>query len=161
MIRPVTPADAQQLLDIYSYYILNTTSTTEEIPPTAEEMARRVSLVTTQFPWFVEERDGKILGYSYALSFRSRTAWHRTAEVSVYVHPKHCGQKIATHLYSQLFRRLKETTDIHVLIACIVLPNEASVRLHEHFGFLQKALLKEVGFKFGCWMDIGLWHRIL
>ena len=161
MIRNVTPADAPQLLDIYGYYILNTTFTTEEKLPTVEEMAKRVERITQHFPWIGLEHDGVLLGYCYADTFRTRTAWHRTAEVSVYVHPEHNGEGIASQLYPLLFRRLRETTDIHSLVACITLPNENSARLHESFGFIKKANLNEVGYKFGNWMDVGIWHRIL
>ncbi|MDO4576092.1 MAG: GNAT family N-acetyltransferase [Planctomycetia bacterium] len=161
MIRLVTPDDAPQLVDIYGHYVLNTTFTTEEVLPTAEEMAGRVRKIVPRFPWLGYEEDGVLLGYCYADIFRTRTAWHRTAEVSVYVHPKHIHEKIATRMYERLFRLLRENDEIHSLIACITLPNENSVRLHESFGFIKKAHLNEVGYKFGCWMDVGLWHRLV
>lgn len=161
MIRLVTPEDAPALLDIYGHYVLNTTWTTEEVLPDVEEMAERVRRVTRKFPWLGFEEDGKLVGYCYADIFRTRVAWHRTAEVSVYVHPQHvCGQ-IGTRMYSKLFKMLAENEEIHALIASITLPNERSVRLHESFGFIKKAHLNEVGYKFGCWMDVGLWHRLV
>lgn len=161
MIRFVTPEDAPQLLDVYGHYVLNTTFTTEEVLPSAEEMAARVRRVTQRFPWLGFEENGKIVGYCYADIFRTRTAWHRTAELSIYVHPQHVEGHVGRRLYEKLFRLLEDNEEIHSVVACITLPNEASVRLHESFGLIKKAHLPEVGFKFGCWMDVGLWHRVL
>lgn len=161
MLRFVTPEDAPQLLEVYRHYVLNTTFTTEEILPTVEEMENRVRRVTQNFPWIAFEEDGRIVGYCYADIFRTRTAWHRTAELSIYVHPQHTEEHIGHRLYERLFQLLAENEEIHSVIACITLPNERSVRLHESFGLIKKAHLPEVGFKFGCWMDVGLWHKVL
>ncbi|MBO5438716.1 MAG: N-acetyltransferase [Thermoguttaceae bacterium] len=161
MIRIVTPEDAPQLLEVYGHYVLNTTFTTEEILPSVEEMAERVRRVTQKFPWLGFEENGRIVGYCYADIFRTRTAWHRTAELSIYVHPNHVEGHVGHRLYEELFRRLEKNDEIHSVVACITLPNERSVRLHESFGLIKKAHLPEVGFKFGCWMDVGLWHRVL
>ncbi|MDO4550592.1 MAG: GNAT family N-acetyltransferase [Planctomycetia bacterium] len=158
-IREVTPQDAAQLQEIYAYYVLNTTFTTEEEAPSVQEMAQRVERITQRFPWLGYESDGKLIGYCYTDTFRTRVAWHRTAEVSVYVHPNCVQQHIGKRMYERLFKILQQQTEIHTLIASITLPNEKSIRLHESFGFIKKAHLPEVGFKFGCYMDVGLWHR--
>ena len=161
MIRFVTPEDAPQLLEVYGHYVLNTTFTTEETLPSVEEMANRVRRVTQHFPWLGFEENGRIVGYCYADIFRTRTAWHRTAELSIYVHPKHVESRVGHRLYEKLFHLLEENEEIHAVVACITLPNERSVRLHESFGLIKKAHLPEVGCKFGCFMDVGLWHKIL
>ena len=160
LIRNITPADASQLLEIYGHYVLNTTFTTEEELPSVEEMMLRVDRVTKNFPWIGFESDGKLLGYCYADTFRTRVAWHRTAEVSVYVRPGYEKRHIGSRMYDRLFEMLRDNREIHALVASITLPNEQSIRLHEAFGFIKKAHLPEVGFKFGCFMDVGLWHRL-
>lgn len=161
IIRPVHPEDAPQLLEIYGHYVINTTCTTEEVLPSVEEMASRVEQITKRFPWLGFEEDGKLIGYCYANTFRIRTAWHHTAELSVYVHPGHTHERIGHRMYEKLFKVLRENTEVHAVTACITLPNEQSVRLHESFGLIKKAHLDQVGYKFGCWMDVGIWHRIL
>ena len=50
---------------------------------------------------------------------------------------------------------------IHAVLGGIALPNEASVALHEKFGLQKVAVFKEVGFKFGRWIDVGYWQRTL
>lgn len=158
-IRNVTPEDAARLREIYGYYVLNTTFTTEEDVPSVEEMAARVARITERFPWLGFESDGELVGYCYVDTFRTRIAWHRTAEVSVYVDP-HCVQRqVGRRMYERLFRELQDNHAVHTLVASITLPNEKSIRLHESFGFIKKAHLPEVGYKFGCYMDVGLWVR--
>jgi phosphinothricin acetyltransferase len=69
------------------------------------------------------------------------------------------GKSVGTILYQNLFSELKEKP-IHAIIAGISLPNEASVNLHEKFGFEKVAHFREVGFKFGRWIDVGYWEKI-
>jgi len=69
------------------------------------------------------------------------------------------GKGIGTKLYEKLFKEL-EQTDVHAIIAGIALPNDASVQLHEKFGFEKVAHFREVGFKFYKWIDVGYWELI-
>ena len=72
-IRDVKPADAQELLDIYNYYVLNTAVTFEITPPTPEEFGQRIATITETHPYIVAEEDGRIVGYSYAHPFVGRS----------------------------------------------------------------------------------------
>lgn len=157
MIRPVVPADADQLADIYNHYIENTVITFEETPIDGVEMLRRVTEVTRGFPWIVLEEDKRILGYAYATAWRARSAYRYSAETTVYLDPESRGRGLGTKLYEDLVVRLA-TTDLHVLVAGITLPNEASQRLHEKLGFRPVARFEEIGFKFGKWLDVGYWE---
>ncbi|HEY9426646.1 MAG TPA: GNAT family N-acetyltransferase, partial [Gemmatimonadaceae bacterium] len=67
---------------------------------------------------------------------------------------------IGSRLYERLLPLLR-SQGIHAVIGVIALPNEASVALHEKFGLSKVAHLKEVGFKFDRWIDVGYWERIL
>ena len=64
---------------------------------------------------------------------------------------------MGTQLYTALFDELKQLS-IHTVIGGISLPNTASVALHEKFGMKQVAHFKDVGFKFGRWLDTGYWQ---
>jgi thioredoxin type arsenate reductase len=70
------------------------------------------------------------------------------------------GKGIGTVLYQQLFKEMY-TGGIHALIAGICLPNESSVHLHEKFGFRQVSNMKEIGWKFGQWQDVGHWQLVI
>ena len=81
-------------------------------------------------------------------------------EISIYLSPEFHGRGLGTELYSALWQRLKEL-GLHAVVGCIALPNPASVALHEKMGMRQAAHFREVGFKFGRWIDVGYWHAVL
>jgi L-amino acid N-acyltransferase YncA len=159
-IRPCTPADVAAICNIYNYYIANTVITFEESPVSIVEMQNRIGITTQLFPWLVYEDKGNILGYAYASKWKDRSAYKYTAEVTVYLHHQHCGHGIGSALYKALFEQLARK-NIHALLACISIPNAASEKIHNHFGFRQVAHFREVGFKFGRWLDVGYWQKTL
>ncbi|MEO1450728.1 MAG: arsinothricin resistance N-acetyltransferase ArsN1 family B [Bacteroidota bacterium] len=159
MIRPVLPADAPAIVAIYNYYISHSTITFEEVEIEADEMERRIRDVSTKYPWFVFEEAGHIQGYAYATAWKSRSAYDRSVECTVYLDPNAKGKGIGSRLYERLIAELKERK-FHALIGGVALPNEASIRLHEKFGFEKVAQFREVGFKFGKWIDVGYWELL-
>lgn len=158
-IRSVTLADAAQVAEIYNFYILNSHSTFETEELMAEEMQKRIEFLTRNFSFFVAEENTEIFGYAYAAQFKLRDAYKYTAEVLVYVKNREHGRGVGTRLYKNLFEELFRK-DFHALIAGIALANEASIRLHQKFGFEKVAHFREVDFKFGKWFDVGYWQLI-
>ena len=159
-IRPVNKQDAAQIAGIYNYYIETSHSTFELDAIDSNEMENRISeSFARDYPFFVCEENGEILGYAYGRQFRPRRAYRHSIEVSVYIKNGAQGKSIGTRLYERLFPEIRQK-DFHALIAGISLPNEASVRLHEKFGFEKVAHFREVGFKFGRWIDVGYWELI-
>ncbi|MDN5211958.1 N-acetyltransferase family protein [Fulvivirgaceae bacterium BMA12] len=160
MIRAVKTEDAEEIKEIYNYYILNSIITFEESPVSTAEMGERINTIKSVFPWIVYEKDHQILGYAYAARWRSRSAYARSVESTVYLKPGTSKKGIGTQLYTELIKRLKEM-DLHVVIGGISLPNDASVALHEKLGFKKVAHFKEVGFKFNNWIDVGYWELLI
>ncbi len=158
-IRPVTLAYAGQIAEIYNFYILNTHHTFETEPICVEEMQKRIGEIIKNYPYFVGEENGEILAYAHAEPYKSRCAYRSAVEVSVYVKNGVKGKGIGTKLYEKLFEEL-EQTDVHAMIAGIALPNDASIKLHEKFGFEKVAHFRELGFKFYKWIDVGYWELI-
>ena len=158
-IRPVSLADAAQIAEVYNYYIQKTHHTFETESLGAEEMQKRISEVTENYPYLVAEEYGEIYGYAYATQFKLRQAYAFSAEVSIYVKNAAKQKGIGTELYMQLFDELADT-DIHAIFAGISLPNDASVRFHEKLGFSKVAHFREVGYKLGRWVDVGYWEFI-
>jgi phosphinothricin acetyltransferase len=157
-IRPVNLADAAQIAKIYNHYILTSHCTFEISPIEADDMSARISeLLDHDFPYFVSELSGEVLGYAYGHPFRPRAAYRHSIEVSVYLKKGKKGQGIGSALYSKLLDEIAEQ-DFHAVIAGIALPNQPSIRLHEKFGFEKVAHFREVGFKFGKWIDVGYWQ---
>lgn len=157
-IRSCEAKDIQSLCDIYNHYIENTIITFEETPVTSAEMSRRVAAHSQSFPWYVCELDSLVVGYAYATPWKERSAYRHSLEVTVYVKNTLPNRGCGKALYAALLGIL-EKTDCHSLVACIALPNEASVGLHEYFGFTKVAHFSEVGRKFDCWVDVGYWQK--
>ena len=160
MIRPVTAADAPALAAIYNPYIRDTTITFEEEPVAAEEMAARIAKVTEAHPWLVWEEAGRVLGFAYASPWRARAAYRHSTETAIYVAMDQQGRGLGTALYRALLDELR-TRGFHLVLGGVALPNEASVRLHERLGFRKAGHMREAGRKFGRWIDVGFWERLL
>ncbi|HLM03408.1 MAG TPA: GNAT family N-acetyltransferase [Pyrinomonadaceae bacterium] len=155
-------ADAAQIVEIYNYYIETSHATFETETLDSGEMEKRIRAIGENYPYLVaeEETGGEILGYAYATKYKERAAYRHSTEVSVYVKNDLKQRGIGSLLYQKLFAALARKPGIHAVIAGISLPNEASVRLHEKFGFEKVAHFREVGFKFGRWIDVGYWEMI-
>jgi L-amino acid N-acyltransferase YncA len=156
--RDATLADAERLLEIYTPYVSDSATSFETTAPSVEEFASRITKYASEWSWLVAEADGEIAGYAYGGSHRERAAYRWSVETSAYIHPKFHGRGLAKALYAQLFSRLAERGYCNAL-AIIVLPNPASVRLHESVGFEQIGVVKRAGWKFGKWHDVAWYQR--
>jgi phosphinothricin acetyltransferase len=160
-LRDAIPDDAPAIAAIYNPYIVDTTISFEEEPVPDAEMARRIADVQAAgLPWLVAEADGVVIGYAYATKWRVRHAYRHSVESTVYLAPSAARKGIGSALYTALFERLR-AAGCHLVIGGIALPNEASVALHEKMGYEKAAHFKEVGFKFGRWLDVGYWQKKL
>jgi len=160
VIRPVVPKDALAICGIYNHYIKDTVISFEEQPVSSGDMEGRIREITAKYPWLVLEEAGDILGYAYANKYRDRSAYRMTAEISIYLKSGEEGKGFGTLLMERLIDK-SQSCGIHALLAAITLPNERSVAIHEKFGFEKIAHFREVGFKFGQWIDVGYWEKIL
>jgi len=160
MIRPATTGDAAQLCDIYNHYVLKTPITFEEQAVSVNEMQQRIEQTLQTLPWLVWDEENSIRGFSYASKWKTRCAYRYSVESTVYIRPDASGKGFGSQLYSELLGRLKRQ-GFHTVIGGIALPNAASVTLHEKFGFEKIAHFRQVGNKFGQWIDVGYWQLIL
>ena len=152
-IRFAKPSDDRSLLDIYAPYVENTAITFEYEVPTIENFANRIEKTLEKYPYLVAEEDGVVVGYAYASTYYARSAYDWAVELSVYVSQDARGQGVGTRLYDALEDLLEQMGYIHFL-ACISLPNEASLALHRKRGYQQVAHFPKIGYKFECWHDI-------
>jgi len=157
IIREVVKADSAGIIQIYNYYVENTSISFEEKPVTEQEMERRIGAVTQNYPWLMYEESGEVLGYAYINRWKERSAYRFTAETTIYVEKSRAGQGIGSKLLSVLMDRAR-AMGLHALIAVIAQPNEKSVALHEKFGFKKVAHFAQVGFKNDRWVDVGYWE---
>jgi len=161
VIRAATAEDAEAIAAIYNHYVLETIVTFEEDPVAPVEMARRIAEVEAgTLPWLVAEEGGQVVGYAYATPWRSRIGYRFSVEVTVYTAPGQEGRGIGSRLYGELLPLL-EAKGLHAAMGGIALPNDASIALHEKFGFQKVAHFRQPGIKFGRWIDVGYWQRML
>ena len=161
MIRPATTADAAAVARIYNPYIAGTIVTFEEQEVSADDIAARMRVVEqASLPYLVLEDAGRVIGYSYAARWHARSAYRHSVESTIYLEASARGHGHGRRLYGALLDELRKR-QIHVVVGGISLPNEASVALHEKFGFKKVAHFPELGWKLGRWIDVGHWHLTL
>jgi len=161
LIRPAVPDDAAALMAIYNPIVLTSTATFDLIPRTLEEQrawiddrtGARVILVAV-------EDDGEVAGYSALSPYRDRAAYSTTVEDSVYVHEDHQGRGVGRVLLDELLGTAR-AHGFHAMMARIVSDHEASIGLHAACGFEIIGHEREVGRKFGRWLDVTLMERLL
>jgi phosphinothricin acetyltransferase len=135
-------------------------ATFETEPPSAAEFERRI-MSSPRLPWFVAADGPQLLGFAYAARHRSRAAYRWAADVSVYLAADARRRGIGRALYAQLLSAVASLGYVSAF-AGIALPNDASVRLHESFGFTLVGVYRDVGFKLGRWRDVGWYqHRLI
>ena len=154
-VRTATAADAQAITDIYAPIVTSTVISFELEPPTVDEMRARILSTLERLPWLVAVgADDVVKGYVYASRHRERAAYQWSVDVTAYVRADARGTGIGKTLYRALFDELT-ALGYHQAFAGIALPNAASVGLHESLGFEPPVVLREVGTKFGGWLDLA------
>ena len=102
----------------------------------------------------------QLLGYAFSGPFRPRPAYAGTKEVSVYLAEAARGRGLGRIVYAALLARLDAASDVHTQVAVIALPNDASEALHRSLGFERVGVLREVGHKFGRYVDTAWYQRM-
>jgi phosphinothricin acetyltransferase len=160
-IRPARETDLPEILEIYNHVILHTTAVYAYEPHTLEmRKAWYDGKVKDGYPLFVAEDAGRVAGLSTYGSFRAWPAYKYTVENSVYVAADQRGKGIARLLMSPLIDAAR-VQGYHAIIASIDAANEASLRLHRSFGFGEVAHFRQVGYKFGRWLDLKFLELLL
>jgi L-amino acid N-acyltransferase len=160
-VRDAIEEDIPAMLEIYNDIIANTTAVWHYDPHTLAMRREWFEQRRQQgFPIFVAVEDGKLLGFSSIGSFRPWPGYKHTVENSVYVASDSRGKGIANLLMPPLINAAKQL-NLHAIVAGIEAENTTSIALHKKFGFVEVAHFKEVGFKFGRWMDLKFLELIL
>ncbi len=161
IIRNAVADDLPQLLVIYNDIITNTTAVWHDEQHTLAMRQEWFDLkIEEGFPIFVAVENNIIAGFSTIGQFRPWIGFRYTVENSIYVATDSRGKGVAKLLMSPLIEAAKNL-GIHAIVAGIEAGNEASIALHEKFGFIEVAHFKEVGFKFNKWMDLKFLELIV
>jgi phosphinothricin acetyltransferase len=162
IVRPVAAADLAAVADIYAPYVLDSTVSFEEVPPSAETMGRRHAAVTgAGLPYLCAEIDGAVVGFAYAGPYGTRPAYRYTVEDSVYVASAFQGRGVGKALLGALIADC-ETAGLRQMLAVIGdSGNAGSIALHAALGFTVVGSGQSVGWKKDRWVDIVWMQRAL
>jgi L-amino acid N-acyltransferase len=155
IIRPATARDLPAIHAIYNDAILTTTATWDEEPwPfAARETWWAEHEADPSCPVLAAERNGETIGFAYLSWYRPKSGYRFTRENTVYIAPEHQGTGVGRALMEVLLERAR-ALDLHVIVAGIEANNAASIGLHTALGYTVAGTTREVGFKFGRWLDL-------
>ena len=161
-IRQAEKKDVPRLLDIYNYEVTHGVATLDLQEKTLTEWEVWFSQHNRDnHPLFVAEKDGIVIGYVSLSSYREKEAYRTTVELSIYIAPEGRRQGIASQLMGFILEKAKTDPAIHTVVSVITSGNEASTKLHEKFGFTFCGTIKEVGMKFGKYLDIDNYYLLV
>lgn len=158
-IRQATLNDMGIVADIYNDAILNTTATFDTETKTLENRIQWLNQHSAMNPVIVGELEGAVVGWASLSKWSDRCAYDTTAEVSVYVHKDFRDRGIGRKLL-EVITLEGEKAGLHTILSRITQGNEKSIHLHELFGYEHIGVLKEVGMKFGQFLDVHMMQKV-
>jgi phosphinothricin acetyltransferase len=158
-IRTATEPDVAGIAAIYDEQVRTGISTFDLEPPPTSYWSHSLASEEPGDHFLVADDKGAIVGFAHAGGYRPRSGYRLTRETSVYLEPGARGRGLGRRLYDELLPRLG-ADGMHVVLALVALPNPASVALHESCGFEHLGTMREVGRKFGRWIDTA-WYQLV
>lgn len=157
-IRKLEERDIARCLEIYNYYIENTTYSFEEEPLTYERFAERVNLIRSSYPFIVCEDGEAVVGYAYLDRFHERSAYRYTADLSIYLDKNELARGTGGKLLREI-EKLGREQGITNIISLVTGENDRSCAFHEKHGFERVGRLKNVGVKFARILDVFYYQK--
>ena len=160
IIRLALESDLPAINAIYNHFVVHSTCTYQEEPSTADERAAWFAAHDTEHPIIVAESDSQVIGWGSLSRFHPRSAYRMTVENSVYVRHDLHRQGFGRVLLDDLIGRARQIRH-HSIMALIDADQIGSIALHRQCGFEPVGHLKQVGFKFGRWLDVVYMQLLL
>jgi L-amino acid N-acyltransferase len=159
-LRLAEQRDAEAIRAIYNHEVLNTTVTFDLVARTEEEQREWIDAHSGVYPAVVAVHEGEVIGFASLSPYRPRPAYSTSAEDSVYVAGGHRGLGVGKALLSEVLR-LADAYGFHAVMARIVGDHDASIALHRSCGFELVGIERQIGRKFGRWLDVALMQRLV
>ena len=162
-IRPARPADLPAVREIYNYYVANSTVTFDEDAMTLREWKQKYAMLQKLgMPFLVAESpSGQLLGYALVTPWKPKRAYRYTVEDSIYLGPAASGKGLGRALLGALIEASKAAGLKEILAVIADQGAEASIALHERFGFTEIGRMGRVGYKFDRWLGTVLLQKSL
>jgi phosphinothricin acetyltransferase len=161
-VRLATLDDAEAMRDIYNREVTGSTVTFDLVPRTLAQQQAWLEDHAGAYPAVVaiDRASGEVIGFGSLSPYRSRPAYSTTVEDSVYVRHDQRGRGIGRLVLAELVE-LATSHGFHAVMARVVGGHEVSIRLHRACGFEPIGIEREVGRKFGRWLDVALMQRLV
>lgn len=160
VIRPATVGDLGPIRDIYNHYVARSTCTFRIEPETEAERLAWFRDRSAAHPVTVAEAASEVVGWAALSAWNSRCAYARSVEVSVYIRSDLHRRGIGRVLLLDLIERARAAGH-HTIIGGACTEQAASLALQESLGFERVACFREVGYKFGRWLDVAYLQLLL
>ncbi len=162
VIRDARISDAQQLTDIYNYYIQHTTVSFRialtDVTLKEQQILERIG----NNPFLVAEYKAHVIGFAYTSDAGAYEGYNPTKEISIYLDAHVKSKGIGSRLYQALEDEiLSNYPSIYKLISQVTGSNKTSLKFHEKLGFTQFGYCKHMGYKFGEWLDVAYLEKDL
>lgn len=170
-LRIATIKDAEEILSIYSYYVLNTAISFEWTVPSLQDFSERIDNTLKKYPYIVAEisknNKKRIIGYAYAGAFKTRAAYDWSVETSIYVDKDFRHYGIGKLLLERLEELLQKQNILNVN-ACIAFTEQEneyltndSFKFHKKMGYTLVGTFHKCGYKFDKWFDMIWMEKII
>jgi L-amino acid N-acyltransferase len=160
-VRAARPDDAEAIRTIYNLEVTTSTVTFDLVPRTLPEQRLWITDRSGAHAVLVAVDDaGDVAGFASLSPYKDRPAYRTTVEDSVYVARTHQGRGVGRLLLGELLD-VATIHGFHTVVARIVAGHDASIGLHARHGFVQVGTEREVGRKFGRWLDVVVMQRLL
>ena len=162
-IRDAVLPDMPAVREIYNYYVANSTVTFDEDAMTLKEWkAKFAYLDKLGMPFLVAESpSGQLLGYALVAPWKQKRAYRYTVENSIYLGPAAAGKGLGRALLAELIDRSKAAGLKEIIAVIADKGADASIRMHENFGFTEIGRMGRVGYKFDRWLGTVLMQKSL
>jgi phosphinothricin acetyltransferase len=158
-VRAAQRADLARLVTIYHHYVEHSTATFDTEPASAQNRRAWFETFSGEGPHrlLVASEGERVVGCALSSPYRTHPAFAQTVEVGIYIDPEVRSMGIGSALYGRLFEELRSEA-LHLAVAGIALPNDASVALHRKFGFTDVGVFEEYATKNGAYLS-SLWMQ--
>ena len=158
MIRFIEPKDYEKCLDIYNYYILNTSISFEIKKLSLEEYTNKINTIIKKYPFLVYEANNEILGFAYLDEFNFREAYKTTADLTIYLKPTSINKGIGSMLYNSI-EKIAIKNNIFLIISLITKSNIISQEFHKKNGFSFLTTIDNVAYKNNKWERLSYYQK--
>ncbi|WNR46598.1 GNAT family N-acetyltransferase [Paenibacillus roseipurpureus] len=158
--KQLETTDIPFLMDVYNYFVVHSTHSFHTEPVTLSEFTDSVIHPNSRYQTYVVQLDGKPQGYVQIMPHKKKQAYDPTGEVTIYLHPECVGKGLGSASI-QFIEAIAQKRGFHSLIATVCADNAASIHMFTRNGYQQCAYYREVGFKWGRFLDIVTFQKII